>query len=160
MYRSYTKVERSPAITTIDTAGIKHTFVATKPVRITRFGCVLTTATTVAASVLTLDHHLASGANLGVDQANVAGDLTVPVSAINTGFYKEAADFTGGKPVLVLPGEVVDIVTDGGSTAGDGYVFLEYEEEPFVDAKVQRGTAAREQTADDGYLDNMTKVTA
>jgi hypothetical protein len=160
MYRAYTKTWIS-GVVTMDTGQTLATFTPVKPVRITRFGAIVDTATTANPNILTLDHHLVGGANLDPDQDDTAaGNLSVPISAAGLGYYKDAVDFDDGKPILILPGEQVDVVGSGGATVGDAHVFIEYEEEPFVDAKIQRGASAREVVDDDGYLDLMTKVTS
>lgn len=77
---------------------------------------IVTTATTVAATVVGIDKRVTAGSDTG---RVVLDTITVPVSiAAGKVIYLANLDFE------VLPGEEIVIDTDGGSTAGDGHVVL------------------------------------
>jgi len=76
---------------------------------------ILTTATTVADTVMTL----ADG------DGNSIATLTIPVKAINKGGYFSGLD--GDADAKVAAGEVVSLTSDGGSTAGAGKFIVQFQ---------------------------------
>ena len=131
------------------------TFAPDEPVQIIRFGCIVTIATTVAASIITGNHQAAGGGALVPSGAGDLGSVTVPISVAGKGFYKQMAS-----PFLVLPGEQVQLVSDGGATAGSGIVFAHFKRMNFQNYTVDRGTYdALTTPADTTQLANLTLVT-
>ena len=107
----------------IDTAGDMLVFTPAVPVDIVSFGVTLTTTTSVAVTVLTLDKRPTAGS----DTARTAAQstITIPIAAAAGKQYR--ANF---QPIEINPGEEVVIQTDGGSTAGDGFCFISYRRRP------------------------------
>lgn len=149
--------EKASGVVAIDTAGEMLLFQPSFPVEIIRFGAIVTVATTVAASVLTADHEAIGGGALTPSGAAALGTVTVPVAPIGSGVYKEMEE-----PFLVVPGEQVQINTNGGSTAGDGIVWIHYRQLSFQASTISRHSAdvITAPTADNNWLQVYTKVTA
>jgi hypothetical protein len=149
------EIEHSAQVVAIDTGGVMLEFAPSEPVQIIRWGCIVTVATTADVSILTADHEQAGGAALTPSGAADLGTVTVPISAVGLGYYKEMA-----VPFLVIPGEQVQISTNGGATAGDAMFFIHYKRMNFQDYTVDRQTYdALTTPLDSTQLANLTKVT-
>ena len=150
------EIEHSAQVVAIDGSGVGLEFAPSEPVQIIRWGVIVTVATTVAATILTADHEQAGGAALTPSGAGDLLTVTVPISAVGLGYYRDLTP----QPFLVLPGEQVQINTAGTATAGDGMYFIHYKRMNFQDATVDRQEYdALTAPADTTWLANMTKVT-
>lgn len=146
---------RSAQIVAIDTAGIGLEFAPSEPVKIIRWGVIVTVATTVAATILTADHEAAGGGALTPSGAGDLLTVTVPIAVAGLGFYR-----TIEPGFLLLPGEQMQINTAGSATAGDGMYFIHFQKLNFQPATTDRGTFdALTTPADTNWLRALTKVT-
>ena len=149
------------AATTLTVSGANTaSFYADRPILITRWGFVTTTALTTASSVLTSALVESDGTAAVPTGAAAGGVLTVTttIGVIKGGAYIEAENFLLGRPIVMVPGERFDIVSDGGSDAGAGNVFIEFEPLPFVSKTrdaTDPGATQRPLT-----LTNMTELSA
>ena len=103
-------------------------FTPGRPIVIRRFGYIWNSATTTAPETLDidLDKRITIGSDTGrtAAQATIAG---VAAQAIGDGAYVDLAT-----ELTVDADEEIVIQTTAGATAGDGYVFIEYQPLPFV----------------------------
>ncbi len=122
---------------TIDMTGTTASlFLADRPMKITRWGIVHTTALTTTAGLLTASVVEADATAATPTGASQGGTLTLPVAtvgALNKGAYIEAEDFATTAPLTIVPGEGFSIVSDGLPATGAGIVFIEFEFLPFQD---------------------------
>jgi len=114
------------------------TFAPAKPVRIMRVGMIATVANSGTNTILQCNHQAAGGGALSPSGANRIGNLTGFDDVAGRGIYKDAPDFTGGKPIYVRPGEQFTVAVTTSPTAGSGFAFIEYEEEPMQPVAVAR----------------------
>lgn len=117
--------ERSETVTsvtaqTLSTSATIMTFIPGRPVDLVRVGVVITTATTVAATRITVQRRPVAGT--ASNQVTLM-EFNVPVAAAGTVHY---ADIPSRVAAEVNPGEDITVATDGGSTAGAGLVFIEH----------------------------------
>lgn len=117
--------ERSDTVTTgttqtLSSAGIKMTYIPARPIDLVRVGVVITTATTVANTLITVQRRPVAGA--AANEVTLM-QFNVPVADIGTVHY---ADLPGRDVVAVDPGEDLIVSSNGGSTAGAGLVFVEF----------------------------------
>lgn len=125
-------------IVALDGTGDVFTLTPGQPINIVRWGIIPTTLLDVGASfAIKADFRPTAGSDSGRGDGDV-GDISTTVdTALGAGDYTEAVagdGVAGSKvPFQVDPGEqVVFQVTDAADTTGDGVIFVEYEEHPFV----------------------------
>jgi len=118
------------------------------PTRILRFGGTATTALTVASSVLTGNIVQTDGTAVSPTGAAALGTATwtVAAGALNETFYHNVQKNEGDR--IVYPGERVDIVSDGGSTAGAARIFLEVEPLGYADVDMRSHVASHPGSTD------------
>ena len=117
----------------LDGTGDKATFTPCRPVRIRRFGYAWNagTVTTSASLDIDLDKRVLIGSDTGrVQIATIAG---VASEAQGDGAYTRVGA-AGGGAIDVDADEEVVVDVENAAAAGDGVVFIEYEELPFVNA--------------------------
>ena len=129
-----------------DGTGDKVTFTPARPVNIIRWGIIIDTILDVGVGfTIKADHRPTAGSDTGRGDGDV-GDITTTTDvAVGKGLYTEEVSGAGSKQKFkVDPGEqVVFQVTDAADTTGDGFVFVEYEEEGFQgDTNVTAGEDA------------------
>jgi hypothetical protein len=119
----------------LDSATTVTPFRPMRPVRIVRVGYVVTTAETASEDLdINFNYHptigSATGALLAYTIAGIASE------AIGAGRYTAIPDATnypdGAGSVLLDADEELEIDIDNAMTAGDGDIFVEYQELPFV----------------------------
>ncbi len=125
------------AIVALNSTGDKFTFTPGQPVDIIRWGIVPTTLLDLGVGFTgALDFRPTAGSDASRVNGSVAGGVdtaggtitrTADV-ALGAGVYHNLSS-----PLEVDPGEeVVFEVTDAADTSGDGVIFIEYFEKPFV----------------------------
>ncbi len=125
------------AIVALDGTGDVFTLTPGQPINIIRWGIIPTTALDVGGGmVVKADFRPTAGSDSGRGDGDV-GDITLSTDedvALGAGLFTDEVSGAGNKsPFLVDPGEqVVWQVTDAADTTGDGVIFVEYEEHPFV----------------------------
>lgn len=136
------------------------------PVEILRWGVVLTTAGTVAAFEISGNHRQAGGAGLTPSGSGDVGTVTSDTTTdVGLGYFTEVVSpnktgFTT-QPFLVLPGEEVQFVSDGNTTAGEGVIWVTYRRLNFQDSLVDENMRTATLTApiaDTTWLANLTEV--
>jgi len=147
-------------VVAFDSAATILTFAVTRPVKIHRVFAIASIANTGTDCIMQVDVTRTGVATaVSPSGADFVGKFTGADNTVGTGWYKEAADFTQGEPILVIPGEAASVTVATAATAGDGVVGFEYEELPFVDsAFVRKDSAGANQTGT--MLQYMTKVTS
>ncbi|TVR78985.1 MAG: hypothetical protein EA405_13625 [Rhodospirillales bacterium] len=125
--RSETEVS---GIQTLSTSGVKMTVAPGRPVDLVRVGVVLTTATTDANTLITVQRRPVAGA--AANEVTLMA-FNVPVAAVGTVHY---ADIPTRAGVPVDPGADITVSSNGGSTAGAGHVFVEYFPRAFAGPRV------------------------
>ena len=132
------------------------TFIPQQPVLVKRVTAVITTATTVTAPIVTVNHQRAGGAALSPTGAAEGGTMTIPIATAGLGAYKDMT-----VPIVVLPGEQLVLTVTTTSTAGVVQAGLVYEPLAFVDgpARSRQISTTPGSTAAPNYLSLMTRVT-
>jgi len=102
------------------------------PCRVTKVKAVITTAATLADSILTIAIQQADGTAVDPTGAAMA-TFTIPylTTALNSVIYENLDEVIGD--VVVYPGERLNITSDGGSNAGAGYFAITVEPLSFTD---------------------------
>jgi hypothetical protein len=109
------------------------TFTPGRPIRLRRFGYIWNSGTVTAPQTLDID----------IDKRILIGDDTTrPAVATIAGASGEGqgegaytrVGAAGGGAIDVAADEEIVVQTTAGATAGDGVVFIEYEELPFANA--------------------------
>lgn len=130
------------------------------PVKIIKWGFITTVDVTVADSVLTMNHLDSSGGALDPTGAAEGGTCTIAFGTageVDKGCYRDIATTY---ELIVIPGERIDIVSDGGATAGDGRTFIVYQPLPTVDVNFRSNATIPGAVTASSWLANLTKVTA
>ena len=159
----------------IAAAGEITQFVQSRPYLLHRFGVSLDEASVTSAISLHVEHHYAGSAVIPLERT---GTIVIPTGAAARGFYQDAAEFSApipasssvnvsqstGRPILVLPGEYIVVISAGGTGATDAWVFYEIELLPFQDVLFNRPSGIPLTTPDDAVLNttlsHATKLTA
>ena len=125
------------ALLAFDGTGDRVTFTPARPVNIVRWGIIVAVLLDVgAAFTIKADFRPTANSDTGRGDGDV-GDITLTADvAVGLGVYTEEVSGAGnGQKFKVDPGEqVVFQVTDAADTTGDGWIFVEYEEEGFSGA--------------------------
>ena len=106
-------------------------FTPGRPIRLRRFGYIWNAATVTAPENLDID--LDKRVTIGSDTGRTAAIATIAGAAGEAqgdGAYTRVGAAAGGDVDIDADEEIV-VQTAVGATAGDGYVFIEYEELPF-----------------------------
>lgn len=137
------------------------TFIADRPMKITRWGWITSTTALTGNLTLTAAVEEADGTVASPTGAAQGGTLTVLAAShglINKGAYIEAENFATTAPLTMVPGERFDITSDATPSAGSGHVFMEFEPLPFQDPN--RPAADPGATQRTTQLAAMTKLTS
>lgn len=130
-------------------------FQPVEPVDIIRVGAIVTVDVTAAVGVITLNHELIAGGALVPSGAAKGGTMTIPISAVPTGVYK-----TLDNPIVMIPGEQLELLSNAGPTAGTVLMWVQYMKKAFQSTTTdRRDLAAITTPADSVDLVNYTKVT-
>jgi hypothetical protein len=121
-------------VLTISSGSAAFAIVPAQPIDVIRVGIVLTTATTAAVTKLTLQRRPIAGT--AANEVTLA-EFNVPVAAAGTVHY-----FNLTARGAINPGEDVRMVSNNGSSAGAGHMFMEYLERPFVGERIANATLA------------------
>lgn len=119
----------SPTVQTLDATGDKGIFTAqAAPIKVARWGVVMTVAGDVGAFAMTLDQttHSESG---GVTRSDGSGGTTLALTVDN--FIGSVAYAVPSSELILRPGDFFTFQITTAMTAGDGYTFLEYQQLPF-----------------------------
>lgn len=116
----------SPAQVALDSAADVLVFTPCRPVTVFRYGYIVTVELdNTTALQLNLDHRVTAGSDTGrTEKAEIVGSGTQAVGYMS---YGDLAT-----PIEVDADEEVVIEVSQAATAGDGKVFLEYQERAFV----------------------------
>jgi len=108
----------------LDSAADVWTYAPGKPVDVVRFGFTSVIAITGTGLIIKADSQLVGVARGDGDVGVITAGVAV---AVGLGMYNELT-----APFLLDAGESVTIQVTGAATAGDGTVWIEYIEHPFV----------------------------
>lgn len=130
-------------------------FQPVEPVDVIRVGALVTVDVTSAAGIISLNHELIAGGALTPSGAAKGGTMTIPISAVPTGVYKTLAD-----PIVMIPGEQLELLSDAGPAAGTVLMWIQYMKKAFQSTTTdRRDLAAITSPLDSVDLTNYTKVT-
>ena len=158
----------TPVVTSESVEGTNDwVFRAVRPLTVIRWGIMMTTAGTVAAFKLTANHREAGAGALTPSGSGDVGTLTSNATTdVGLGYYTEVVSPNAAittQPFLVLPGEEVQIFSDGGGDAGAGIIWLTYKTLGFQDSNIDefmRTATITAPVADTTRLARLTKVTS
>lgn len=116
-YQLESKVATAVDIASAGSVGLFS--VGYQPVIVRAVVAVITTTNTVAATVLTITHRPTAGSDTSETTVDT---ITIPINgAAGLAYY------VNGLEELLLPGEDLQITTDGGGTAGNANLHVFYE---------------------------------
>jgi hypothetical protein len=136
-------------------------FYSLRPFLVQRVGVLVSTAVSTAPSTFNFNHQYQA---TNVTPSENSGTISIPTTgAVNRLFYRDASEFTLGKPMLILPGEALAVLMAGGGTAGVVSFMMHADLLPFQNVRFRRPAGALTTPNDATFsttLSHATLVTA
>lgn len=150
----------SPAQVALDGAADRMVFNPGRPVQVLRWGYTVSVVTTGTGLVLKLDKTDLAGTRGDGDMGTItAGAVDVLGSGRYTEVVSPSATITT-EPHVLTTGEYATIQVTGAATTGDGFVWIEYQDLPFVDGRLPDTVNGSAHPTATTHLQFMTKMTA